>query len=65
MIRTLRLTDVVAYLAFRNRAALNEALLQPEDTPSTPSLRSSFLGRYWFRGFILNNDRLVCRWCRF
>src|SRR3990172_11386939 len=45
MIRTLRLTDVVAYLAFRNRAALNEALLQPEDTPSTPSLRSSFLGR--------------------
>lgn len=45
MIRALRLTDVVAYLAFRNRAVLNEALLQPEDTPSTPSLRSGFLGR--------------------
>lgn len=45
MIRALRLTDVVAFLALRNRAVLNEALIRPEDIPAIPSLLQSFFRR--------------------
>ncbi|MBI4318127.1 MAG: hypothetical protein HY675_06530 [Chloroflexi bacterium] len=39
MIRTLRPTDLVAYLSFRGRAGPNEALLRPNDTPTNSSLK--------------------------
>ncbi len=44
MIRTLRPTDIVAYLGFRSKAGHNEALLRPGDSPSKSSLRG-FLSR--------------------